>query len=176
MNRRFIDLEQWKIKPLDLWDNQWLLLCAGDYASSSYNCMTVSWGSFGIMWNKPFALVVVRPQRYTYQFMEKYPDFSLCAFSPKLQPVLNLLGKKSGRDSNKIEESGLTPIQANQIQSPVYSEATLAVECKKIYWDDLKPDHFMASYIQTHYPLKDYSRIYYGEIVQVSAIDEFISE
>ena len=36
--------------------------------------MTVSWGSMGMIWNKPFIQVVVRPQRHTFEFMEKYPD------------------------------------------------------------------------------------------------------
>lgn len=172
MTLKSIDPEQWIIKPHDLWDNQSLLLTAGDFSAENFNCMTVGWGSFGTMWNKPFAMVVVRPQRFTFQFMEKYPDFSLCAFNDEFQPALSLLGKKSGRDGNKIKEAGLTPIPAEKIHSPLYREAVLTIECQKIYWDDLKPDHFLASFIHSKYPLKDYHRIYYGEIVQISATSD----
>ena len=42
--------------------------------------MTVSWGALGCMWGRPFAQVVVRPQRYTFEFIETYPTFTLCAF------------------------------------------------------------------------------------------------
>lgn len=170
-----INIEQWQVKPHDLWDNQSLLLSCGDFIIGEFNCMTVGWGSFGTMWSRPFAMVVVRPQRFTYQFMEKYPDFSLCAFPPAYQPALSLLGRKSGRNSNKIEESGLTPTTADFIKSPTFKEASLSIECKKIYWDDMKPDHFLASFIKSKYPQQDYHRIYYGEILNICADSEFQS-
>jgi len=50
------------------------------------------------MWDKPFAMVVVRPTRYTFEFMNRYPDFTLTAFPQKYRKDLSLLGKKSGRD------------------------------------------------------------------------------
>ena len=64
-----IPFEKLNVNSLDLWMNQWLLLTCGDFASQDFNTMTVAWGSFGTMWNKPFAQVVVRPVRYTYKFM-----------------------------------------------------------------------------------------------------------
>ncbi len=68
--------------------------------------MTVAWGYFGIMWNKPMAVVVVRPTRFTFEFMEKYDTFTLTAFDKKFKKDLNLLGTKSGRDGDKIAETG----------------------------------------------------------------------
>ena len=127
--------------------------------------MTVSWGSLGEMWNVPFAQVVVRPQRYTAQFIEKYPTFTLCAFSPKYRAALNLLGSKSGRDGDKIAESGLTLMAAAKVAAPVYEQAELAIECRKMYWQDLDPSHFLAPGIARNYPEKDYHRMYFGEVV-----------
>ena len=69
------------VEIVRLWDKQWFLLTAGN--ETDFNMMTVSWGSIGCIWNKPFAQVVVRPQRHTYQFIDKYPDFTLCAFPEK---------------------------------------------------------------------------------------------
>ncbi len=34
------------------------------------NTMTASWGGLGVLWNKPMATIYVRPQRYTFQFLE----------------------------------------------------------------------------------------------------------
>jgi hypothetical protein len=53
------------IRPHHLWSAQWLLLTAGDFAAGAFNTMAVGWGSFGTMWGKPFAQVVVRPGRHT---------------------------------------------------------------------------------------------------------------
>lgn len=136
--------------------------------------MTVSWGSLGVMWNKPFAQVVVRPVRYTYQFMEVHPSFSLCAFSRIYRKALNLLGTLSGRDGDKIGASGLTPEAATQVAAPVFAQAELAIECRKIYWQDFDPAHFIDPGIDKNYPRKDYHRIYFGEIVAVTGAEKYL--
>jgi flavin reductase (DIM6/NTAB) family NADH-FMN oxidoreductase RutF len=88
---------------------------------------------------------------------------------------LNFLGKKSGRDMDKIKESGLTPQSAKIIASPVFEEAILQIECKKIYWGDLNPQNFIANYIRPLYPINDYHRMYFGEIVHISGDTQFLS-
>jgi len=176
MTKIEIPINNWFVKPHDIWDNQWFLLTAGNYSTGDFNTMTVGWGSFGTMWNRPFAMVVVRPQRYTFKFMEKFDDFSLCAFPMELQPKLNFLGKKSGRDIDKIKESGLSPHPSQLINSPVFEEATLQIECKKIYWDDLDPKNFIAKYIRPLYPMQDFHRMYFGEIVHISGETQFLNQ
>ena len=34
------------------------------------NTMTASWGGLGVLWNKNVAYIVVRPQRYTKEFID----------------------------------------------------------------------------------------------------------
>jgi flavin reductase (DIM6/NTAB) family NADH-FMN oxidoreductase RutF len=173
MTRQSIPIEQLTVKFYSLWDKQWFLLSSGDFASGHFNSMTVSWGSLGVMWNRPFAQVVVRPVRYTYQFMEQYPTFTLCAFPKTYRRALNLLGTKSGRDGDKISASGLTPEAATSVAAPVYQQAELAIECRKIFWHDFDPTHFLDPEIDKNYPRKDYHRIYYGEIVAVTGIEKY---
>jgi len=171
-NLRSIPIDAFIEAPLDFWDAKWLLLTSGEFSTGHYNAMTVSWGSLGVMWNRPFAQVVVRPQRYTFQFMEKYSTFTLCLLKPEFHPALDLLGTQSGRDSNKIAEAGLTPIAACVVAAPIYTQAAIALECRKVYWQDLDPNHFLNPSIQRHYPEKDYHRIYYGEVVAVTSPED----
>ena len=173
MNRINIDVNKWQIKPHHLWDKQWLVLTSGDYHSGKFNSMVVGWGGFGTMWKKPFAIVVVRPQRHTYGFMEKYDSFTLTAFPEKYRNVLEIIGTESGLDINKYQKTGLTPIPSSQISAPGFDEAELIVECRKSYWQDLDPSHFLLTSIPAQYPQKDYHRVYYGEIVTISAIDKY---
>jgi flavin reductase (DIM6/NTAB) family NADH-FMN oxidoreductase RutF len=168
MQRSSITFEQFKILPHHLWHYQWLLLTSGDFAAGSYNAMTVGWGSFGTMWSRPFVQVVVRQQRYTFEFIERFETFSLCAFPQAYHDALSLLGTKSGRDQDKMVQSGLTPTAADCIAAPVYAEAELAVECRKTYWQDLDPDHFLEPGTHKHYPKQDYHRVYFGEILAIS--------
>lgn len=64
-----------KITPEEIADNpfkligkDWGLVTAG--TKDGFNTMTVSWGGVGIMWNKPVAYTFIRPQRYTFEFLE----------------------------------------------------------------------------------------------------------
>jgi flavin reductase (DIM6/NTAB) family NADH-FMN oxidoreductase RutF len=162
-----IPIRELLVRAHHLWHEQWLLLTSGDFREGRFNTMTVGWGSLGTMWSKPFAQVVVRPTRYTYEFMERYDSFTLCAFPRQYAGALELLGTRSGRDGDKIAEAGLTPIASKTIPSPGFAEAELTIECRKLYWDDLDPANFQDPEIETHYPAKDYHRIYFGEILLV---------
>ncbi|NOZ45612.1 MAG: flavin reductase family protein [Chlorobi bacterium] len=168
-----IPINRFIAKPTDIWLNDWFLLTSGNFNTKEYNTMTVAWGFFGNMWSMPVAVVVVRPTRYTYEFINKYDTFTLSAFDKKYKPELNLLGTKSGRDGDKIAESGLTPIESNKIEAPAFKEAELIIECEKIYWDDFKPANFLNPNIEKKYPIKDYHRMYFGKILEIKAIDKY---
>ena len=173
MTRKPIAIEKFLAHPFARWEPGWLLLTSGDFAAGKYNCMTVSWGGLGVLWGRPFAQVVVRPQRYTFQFIEQYPTFTLCAFPKKYRPALNLLGTKSGRDGDKITEARLTPTVSSSVAAPCYAEAELVIECRKIYWQDLDPTHFLDPDIDRNYPIKDYHRAYFGQILAVAGVESY---
>jgi flavin reductase (DIM6/NTAB) family NADH-FMN oxidoreductase RutF len=173
MKRNLISFNSLKLNINYLWEKQWMLLTCGDFKVKHFNVMTVAWGSIGNIWYKPFVQVVVRPTRYTYEFMEQYNSFTLSAFPENQRNRLNFLGSRSGRDTNKIERSGLTPVASTRIEAPAFAEAELVFECQKIYWDDLNPDNFIAQNIKKHYPLKDYHRIYFGEILVIYGINAY---
>jgi len=173
MTPKPIDIETFTIKPFHLWDIQSLLLTSGDFAAQKFNAMTVGWGSIGYIWRRPFIQVVVRPVRYTYEFMEEFDTFSVCAFPKQYYSALQLLGTRSGRDGDKIAAAGFTPVASTKIAAPSFAEASLVLECRKIYWDDFHPEQFLDPRIDKNYPLKDYHRIYFGEILSLFGDDNF---
>jgi len=146
---------------IDLIGNQWMLITAG--TPDSYNTMTASWGGSGMLWNKPVMFVFVRPQRYTYGFMEANDRFTCCFFDHKFRNALRFCGANSGRDFDKAKETGLTPAETES-GSVYFSESRLIMECKKLYFQDLNPEGFQSPAIQKNYPLNDYHRMYIGEI------------
>jgi flavin reductase (DIM6/NTAB) family NADH-FMN oxidoreductase RutF len=173
MLREEIPIEKLNLNAFHVWDKQNFLLTGGDFGKGLYNTMTVAWGSIGDMWNKPFVQVVVRPNRFTYQFLEKYETFTLSAFSEEYRQALQILGTKSGRDVDKIGESKLTPQASKGVAAPSFVEAELVVECRKMYWQDFEPTHFLDTSIHKYYPKKDYHRVYFGEIVGVFGTTRF---
>jgi len=158
-----------------IWKDEWFLLTAGDFAARSYNTMTVAWGGMGVMWSRPMAMVVVRPQRYTHEFMERCGDFTLCAFAREHREALNLLGTVSGRGRDKIAESGLTPCASAVARSPCFAEAKLVVECRKIYRDAIDPAGFLDPTIERNYPTRDYHSLYFGEVLAIRGTPEYLA-
>ncbi|MBT3229397.1 MAG: flavin reductase family protein [Candidatus Marinimicrobia bacterium] len=158
-----IDPAELSIEAVDLWMNQWLLLTSG--SSDDYNMMTVAWGSVGYMWEKPFAQVVVRPQRHTRGFMDRSETFTLCAFPEKYRADLNIMGTISGSDGDKLGHTDFTIKPSKIVAPPSYNEANLILECQTIYRQDMDPDGFIDQKIHDIYEAKDYHRIYFGEIL-----------
>jgi flavin reductase (DIM6/NTAB) family NADH-FMN oxidoreductase RutF len=173
MTRKPIPFHDLQVNIHHLWDKQWLLLTSGDFAAGEFNTMTVAWGSLGIMWGKPFAQVVVRPIRYTYQFMERYDTFTLCAFPEECRKALQLLGTKSGRDGDKIAETNLSLIASTQVAAPGFAEADLIIECRKMYWQDMDPAHFLDPETNKLYPGKHYHRIYFGQVMAINGTEAY---
>jgi flavin reductase (DIM6/NTAB) family NADH-FMN oxidoreductase RutF len=148
-----------------LLDKDWMLITAG--GPDHYNTMTASWGHMGIMWNLPVAIAWIRPQRYTFKFAEKYEHFTLSFFTEEYRKALQFCGSKSGRDYDKAAETGLTPV-ATINGNVFFQEARLAMECRKLYSDDLKgPKFHVPELAGKHYPSRDFHRFYMGEIIRV---------
>lgn len=161
-----------KINPKEIGENvtkligdKWMLVTAGD--SAKFNTMTANWGTMGYLWNKPVAVVFIRPQRYTFEFIENKDCFTLSFFKETNREALKICGSESGRDGNKVEKAGLTPrfLESGNV---AFEEAELIVECKKVYADFLSEDAFIDKDIPGKwYPDKDYHKMYVAEIVNV---------
>jgi len=148
--------------PFELIDDDWFLLTAGDM--NSFNTMTASWGGMGILWNKPVVFCFVRPQRYTFKFMESNKLFTMSFFDDRFRDALNLCGKVSGRQTDKMKATGLKPIES-PAGSVFYEQAKLMIECRKLYFSDISPENYLDEGIAANYPKKDYHRMYVGEII-----------
>ena len=115
--------------------------------------------------NKNIVTVYVRPDRYTREFLEKQDFFSVSFYPKDNNSALKLCGTQSGRDTDKVKATGLTPICTDD--TAYFAEAKLVFICKKLYVDRIRPDGFISSDGDVHYPQKDYHYLYMGEIVKV---------
>ncbi|HRZ79477.1 MAG TPA: flavin reductase [bacterium] len=152
-----------KINPFSTLKNEWGLLTAGSI--EDFNMMTISWGYFGMMWNKPVFGAVVRPNRFTYEYMERNSLFTVSFFPPEFKAELEFCGTKSGRDVNKAFETSFDPIDNNG--AVYFSQADIVLICKKICFQDFDPKNFIDPEIINHYPEKQYHRLYIGEIEKI---------
>ncbi|MCR4939607.1 MAG: flavin reductase [Treponemataceae bacterium] len=145
--------------------SDWMLITAGN--RDKFNTMTASWGFAGFMWNRPSAICFVRPERYTYSFMERADNYTLSFFSDEYKDALKLCGAKSGKNTDKPKEAGLTPkFLSNGTVS--FEEASIILSCRKVYTDNIKPENFLVQHIIDNvYNKEGFHRMYIGEITQV---------
>lgn len=158
-----INIRELKENFVKMISNDWALLSAG--TKDDFNTMTVSWGGIGELWSKDVCFVFVRPQRYTYEFMEKNEYFSLSFFGGEYKKELGICGSKSGRDIDKMAETGFTPIDFGNAVG--YNQAKVNVVLKKLAYQDMKPDGFIDENIMSNYANNDFHRVYVGEIIKV---------
>ncbi len=163
-----IDPRSIKDNVIRLISEDWMLITAGK--ANAYNTMTASWGMMGEVWGKHVAAITVRDSRYTYQFLEKNDTYTLSFFTRDYRPALELLGTKSGRDGNKVAESGLTPIELESGDIS-FVEARMVIECRKLYAEPFKKDSFTDKSVYESAYNDEHSTsmhtLYIGEIVNV---------
>lgn len=160
-----------EIKPDELNKNvfqligkDWMLITAEK--DKKVNTMTASWGGFGFMFNKNVVSIVLRPQRYTKEFVDNSDTFSLTFLDESFRDQLKYLGATSGRDEDKVSKSNLT---VNHLDNtPYFEEGNLIIICKKIYAQALNPDCFITNELdEKWYPQKDYHTFYMAEIEKI---------
>ncbi len=154
---------QFNTEIFSQFDKKWALLCAG--TADSYNAMTIGWGGLGTLWMKPVATVYVRPDRYTYQFMEKSDYFTISFFPEKFRGDLVAMGSVSGRDGDKLAKTAFTPKVLEQ--AVTFEEAEVTLLCRKIYWQDLDAERIPAQVLKEIYAGAPTHRMYVGEVVDV---------
>ena len=144
---------------------EWMLITANDEKNGRVNAMTASWGSLGVLWGKNICVCFVRPQRYTYELLEKNDRCSIAFLSEEYRDALRLCGTQSGRDTDKLAAAGLTALDGDGV--PVIAEADTLLICRKLYVDDLNKESFLDPALLSHYAAGDYHRMYIFEIEHV---------
>lgn len=109
--------------PTPLW-------CIGSYdKNNNPNIMTAAWA--GICSSDPPAITVsIRKSRHTYQNILDNKAFTVCIPSEKYTKEADYFGIVSGKNVNKFEVSGLTPIKGDKVNAPYVEEFPMVIECK----------------------------------------------
>ena len=142
------------------------LLTAGD--RTTCNTMTIGWCQLGRRWSQPSCTVYVRPERHTYDFMEKHAYFTVSVLPAGEKETIAFCGTKSGRDVDKIAACGLT-VAYGAGDAPYFEEAELVLVCKKVYVQDMAGDFVTdGTHIDRYYGLGqgNWHRMYIGEVVE----------
>ena len=172
MALREIDYQNLQFNPMTMIGQEWMLITAGNMVRG-VNTMTAAWGHLGSIWDLPgrkshlpTACIYVRPQRYTKEFVDREEFFTLSVFDDRWKKQLSYLGTASGRNENKIEKAGLTPVYEDD--TTWFAEAKLVFVCRKLYQQEMWEECFVdQELVERNYPKRDFHTMYIGEIVKV---------
>lgn len=162
-----INYKEMQFNPFNLIGGDWMLVTAGNQQSGC-NTMTISWGHLGCLWghNDPTAVIYIRQSRFTKQFVDAEPYFTLSVMDSSFKKQLAYLGSTSGRDEDKITKAGLTPVYADD--AVYFKEAKMVLVCRKMYAQEFNKEGFVyQETLDQCYPQGDFHTMYVGKIEKI---------
>lgn len=93
------------------------------------NIITIAWAGT-VCTNPPMVSISVRPERYSHSILRDTGEFVVNLTTRGLVYAADYCGVKSGRDTDKFNVLGLTPVAATQIKAPLIGESPVNLECR----------------------------------------------
>ncbi len=170
MTKRKIDLSECAGAVVKAFSSGVLITTKND---DKVNSMTIGWGTLGVIWEKQVFVAYVRDSRYTRHMLDNNPEFTInVPVGNYNKRILGICGSKSGRDMDKIEVAGLTPVEPEVISVPGLKELPLTLECRVLYRQQQNDDQLSDELHKRFYTIEKGDHIaYYGEIVAAYVIE-----
>jgi flavin reductase (DIM6/NTAB) family NADH-FMN oxidoreductase RutF len=92
------------------------------------NVMNASWGGICCA-EPPCVAVAVRKTRYTYENITERKAFTIGVPTTEYVKEVDYFGIKSGRDTEKLKDTGLTPLKSDIVDAPYVEEFPVVLEC-----------------------------------------------
>jgi flavin reductase (DIM6/NTAB) family NADH-FMN oxidoreductase RutF len=145
MNKKIID--KLTVSPLP----EPTVLVTVKTEDKSPNIITIAWtGVFS--YNPSVVYIAVHPARYSNSMLKESREYVINIPSESLAKIADYCGIVSGKNVNKFEETGLTPIPANIVKAPLIKECTVNIECKvKDILNYGSHDIFVGEIVAIHY-------------------------
>lgn len=105
-----------------------VLVSVGD-SPENYNLLTIAWTGT-ICTNPPMCYISVRKERHSYDIIRRTGEFVINITTEAMARATDWCGVRSGRDANKWEATGLTPMPNSHVKAPIIAEAPLSICCK----------------------------------------------
>lgn len=111
------------------------------------NILTIAWTGT-VCTNPPMAYISVRPERYSYGMIKETGEFVINLTTEQLAFATDYCGVRSGRDTDKWKDTGLTPVPASKVKVPLIAESPVNIECRVTEIKELGSHHmFLAEVV-----------------------------
>ena len=93
------------------------------------NLFTVAWAGT-ICSDPPCVSISVRKNRFSYNMLRETGEFVINLTTKDLAFATDYCGVVSGRDVDKWQRTGLTPVPGTKVSVPYIKESPVAIECR----------------------------------------------
>ena len=94
-----------------------------------HNLITIAWT--GTVCTSPaMCYISVRKERHSYDLIRRSGEFAINITTEAMARATDWCGVRSGRDNNKWEAMGLTPMLTEHISAPIVGESPLSICCR----------------------------------------------
>lgn len=93
------------------------------------NLITIAWTGI-LCSDPPQTYISVRPERYSYNLIRESGEFVIHVPTAELVRAIDYCGVRSGRDTDKIAETGLKLSPSFQVAPPTIDKSPLSLECR----------------------------------------------
>ncbi|HML05501.1 MAG TPA: flavin reductase family protein [Methanobacterium sp.] len=122
------------------------------------NAMNAAWGGISCSM-PPCVSISLREATYTHGNIKNKEAFTVNIPSQKYIKEADYFGIASGRNENKFDVTGLTPVKSEKVDAPYIEEFPLVLECKLVNTTELG--------LHTHFT---------GEILDVKVDESFLDD
>ena len=139
------------------------ILCTVADRAGRQNLLTLSWGQMGPFYHdSPVFIIAVARHRYSWRFLVEVPEFVIAVPDDSLAEAVAMCGSRSGRDLDKFQAGGLTPVPSRHIRAPSILECPINVECR--VYASVAPPHRLLTPEHRQRPLEEQHTIYFAEV------------
>ncbi|MHB0856736.1 MAG: flavin reductase family protein [Anaerolineae bacterium] len=140
------------------------VLCTVVDLQGGQNVITLGWGLIGPSYHgNPVVGIAVTPQRHSWRYLEEVPEFVIAVPDDAIAGAVALCGSRSGRDINKFEAAGLTPLPSVGVRAPSILECPINLECR--IYTSVAPPHTLLTPEHRQRPVSQQHTIYFAEVL-----------
>lgn len=113
--------------------------------SGNANIITIAWTGT-VCTNPPMTYISVRPERHSYNMIKESGEFVINLTTQELMKAADFCGVRSGRDTDKWQQCGLTRKAASSLKyAPVIGESPVNIECRVEKIEELGSHHMFLA-------------------------------
>lgn len=103
----------------------------GAKLGNTVNFMAAAWHTM-LSFSPPLFAVLISPKRFTHSLIEQSGEFTASFLPYSHSRIVELLGRHSGKDLNKVEAFNLRLEEGHNVKCPYLKDAIAVYECQVV--------------------------------------------